>query len=119
MLKIGPETFSRMAAADLDAFVRRLAAFVYANVPGMKDMTEPALVADIHRLKDKAAGFGLKSEGGVAAYVVTAAYLGLDFPEKFAGARQILFSGESEERKAELLGAFTATAFEALAGGRR
>jgi hypothetical protein len=58
--------------------------------------------------------FDIVTEAGVATYVVTAALLGLDFVERFRGARVILMSSEPEERKAKLLEGFTVRLLETL-----
>lgn len=118
MLTISPETFSKVASADLEVFVRKLADFIRQNVPGMSAEPPDRMHAQILALKKDANGYGLRSEQGIAAYAVTAAFLGVNFPERFAGARQILFARETEERKAELLSAFTVTLFDTLAGRR-
>lgn len=118
MLTISPQVFGTFAAADLDAFVARVSTFVKENVPGMANEPDAAMAAQVRRLKDEAATFALKTEQGIVAFIVTAAYLGTDFAERFRGARQILLADESEPRKAELLGAFTATLLEKLEGKR-
>lgn len=118
VLTISPGTFSRMASADLEVFVRKLSDFIRQNVPGMSAEPPDRMRTQILALKKDANSYGLQTEQGIAAYAVTAAFLGVNFPDRFAGARKILFARETEERKAELLSAFTITLFEALAGQR-
>jgi hypothetical protein len=115
MLTISPETFSRMNAVEEDRFVRKLVGFLQASVPSLANEPPADIYAQARLLTQKARSHDMTSEQAVAAFALTAAQLGLDFVERFAGVRQILFSSHSEDEKAKLLEGFTISLFQTLA----
>lgn len=117
MLEISPETFSRISAAEEERFVGKLVTFLLENVPTMKGEPPQAMAAEVRRMIPMARGYNMISERAVTAFVLTAAQLGLDFVDRFAGVRQILFSSHTEDEKADLLEGFTLSLFKTL--GRR
>ena len=118
MLKISPETFSRINAVDQDRYIRKLAGFLQAAVPALAKAPPAEFYAQIQHVMQQARGFDMFSERAVAAFALTAAHLGLDFVDRFAGVRQILFSTHSQDEKAQLLEGFTMSLLKTLATRR-
>jgi len=112
---ISQQTFSDFERGSEDEYVRRLADHLRQTVPGMASEPPAQLHEQIRQLKAQAKTYDMVSEQAVAAFVVTAAHLGLDFVERFRAPRQILFSPRSQEKKAELLKAFTVQLLDTLA----
>lgn len=116
MLEVSPECFEGISAVEEQRFVDRLVAFLRQKVPQMAREPQDAMVAQVRALKADAATFKMKSEQAVAAYVLTGALIGADFVDRFSGARKILFSDNTEEKKADLLEGFTVTLMQKLKG---
>ncbi len=116
MLEVSPECFEGISAVEESRFVDRLVMFLRQNVPQVASEPQDAMVARVRALKADAATYDMKSEQPVAAYVLTGALLGVDFVEKFPGARKILYSKNSEDKKADLLEGFTVTLMQKLKG---
>jgi hypothetical protein len=114
MLKISPDAIEALRQAGERNYILRLGEVVRAALPDLRDEPDATLYPQLQSLVEQARGFGLGSERAVACYVMTGALLGIDFSERFAGAREILTSKDSEERKAELLEGFTVTLFQTL-----
>lgn len=115
MFEISDQTFSTFERAEEEKFVGRMAAFLREKLPYMADEPDEELRGEIRKLKKQANSYGLTTERTVATYVLTAAHLGLDFVDKFDGARKILFRAAGEQRKADLLEAYTLDILEKLA----
>ena len=115
MLKITPDTFAAFTAIEERAFIARLTAFLRDAVPALAGEPPAAMDAQVRLQIEAARNYGMTSERAVAAYVLTAAQLGPDFPDRFAAARDILLTPMVGDRKAEQLEAFTVRLFEALA----
>jgi hypothetical protein len=109
MLEISERTFARLQEPIEQAFLTKLAAFLREKVPSLAKEAPEATVAQCRLLKAQANSYDMHSEQAVAAFAMTAAILGVDFVERFRGARQILWSNEPETRKAKLLEGFTVT----------
>ena len=116
MLQISTTTFGRIAIVEEAKFIDRLIAFLKEFVPGMRGDPPEAMRVTIRDLMQQARSFNMVSEAGVAAYVLTASHLGLDFSERFAGARKILFMDIDEKDKADLLQGFTISLLKVLEG---
>lgn len=118
MLKIAPDTFARINAVDQDRFIRKLAGFLQTAVPALAKEPPAPFYAQIQQLIQQARSFDMVSERAVAAFALTAAHLGIDFVDRFAGVRQILFSTHSQDQKADLLEGFTMSLLKTLATRR-
>lgn len=117
MLKITPESLAQLTAVEERAFLRRLTAMLREAVPALAHEPPAAMDAQVQLQVEAARGYGMTSERAVATYVMTAAQLGIDFPDRFGGARDILTAATSGDRKADRLEAFTLRLFDALAQG--
>ena len=115
MLKITPESLAALTAVEERAFVRRLAAMLRDAVPALANEPAAAMEAQVQLQIEAARSYGMTSERAVATYAMTAAQLGVDFPDQFGGARDILTASTSGDRKADRLEAFTLRLFDALA----
>ena len=107
MLNISDQVMGRFEEQSEQRFIAKLAAFLKAKVPSIASENPSTVFAQCKSLKDKANSFNMRSEQAVAVFGLTAALLGLDFVERFRGARQILYSSAAENHKAELLEGFT------------
>ena len=116
MLEISDHVVSRFEVEAEQRFIAKLAAFLREKVPSLASETPEAMFAQCKLLKDKAFSFDMRSEQAVAAFAITAALLGLDFVERFRGARQILYADTTEDEKAEMLSAFTVILLKRLQG---
>ena len=114
MLSIGPQAFDAFQREAEHDFVVKLGKVLRAEVPSLAAEPEPAFSQQVWNIISRARSFGLASEQTISAYAITAGLLGLDFPDRYRGARQILEGQEHEARKAELLEHFTLALFEAL-----
>lgn len=114
MLEISNQAFSGLKDQTEQRFVAKLAAFLREKVPALASESLEATIVQCKLLKRKANSFDMSSERAVAAFAMTAAVLGLDFVERFRGARQILYADAPEEEKAELLEGFTVTLLDRL-----
>lgn len=115
MLKITPESLAALTAVEERAFVQRLTTMLRVAVPALADEPAAAMAAQVQLQIEAARDYGMTSERAVATYVMTAAQLGVDFPDQFGGARDILLSRSDGDRKADRLEAFTLRLFDALA----
>lgn len=118
MLSFSPGSYAALTEASEQAFVSRLAGVLREAVPSLAKEPDAPFHEQVRILVRHARSFGLTSEQTVGAYAVTAALLGLNFADRFAGARQILLGHETQARKAELLEGFTMALLETLEGGR-
>ncbi len=116
MLEISDQVVSRFEGEAEQRFIAKLAAFLREKVPSLASESPEALHVQCKLLKDKAFSFDMRSEQAVATFAMTAAILGLDFVERFRGARQILYADTPEDEKAELLEGFTVTLLKRLKG---
>ena len=114
MLTISPSTRVAFERVEEDKYIARLSQFLKEKVPAMAAVPPAELHGQLRLLIAQARTFDMVTEAGIAAYSVTAAMLGLDFVERFRGARVILMSSETEERKARLLEGFTVRLLETL-----
>ena len=114
MMEIGPRAFGALQQESERAFVVKLGTVLRTEVPSLAHEPEPEFSRQVESIIRRARDFGLESEQSIGAYAMTAGMLGLDFPDHFAGARQILESSQDEDSKAELLEHFTLAVFEAL-----
>jgi hypothetical protein len=111
---ISPDAFAAFESEAEVAFVAKLAGVLRDAVPALASEPEPAFSATVRLLIDQARGYGLASEQEIGVFAVTAGVLGLDFVDRFAGARQILEGREPPARKADLLEAFTRNLIDTL-----
>jgi hypothetical protein len=116
MLEISGQVVSRFEDEAEQRYIAKLAAFLREKVPSLANEDPAAMTVQCKLLKDKAGSFNMRSEQAVAAFAMTAAVLGLDFVERFRGARQILYADTPEDEKAELLEGFTVTLVQRLKG---
>lgn len=116
MLSISSQTNHALREDAENQFVIKLAAILKREVPEIADEPDSVFYDQVKLVIEQARSYGLRTEQNIGAYAITAGTLGLDFPEKFNGAREILESHEDEDRKAELLEYFTLALFEALEG---
>lgn len=116
MFSISPQAFGAFKRGAEHDFIVRLATVLRDAVPSLAGEPEPGFSEQVRFIVGRARGFGLESEQAIGAFAISAALLGMDFPDRFRGARQILESREDEARKAELLEHFTLALFEALEG---
>lgn len=114
MLKISPRTFARMSEHEEGRFIARLAGFLREKVPGLANEPPAALDHQCRMLAKQARSHDMTSEQAIAAFVMTAAILGVDFVDRFPAVRQILFRPVPQERKAELLQGFTIKLLDTL-----
>lgn len=114
MLTISPKVHRAFQDGAEQEYLLRLGAFLREAVPSLADEPPSTLLPQLRQIISQSRGYGLESEQAIASYAVTAGLLGLDFDSRFPGAGQILHSGESEGRKAELLEGFAVRLFEAL-----
>lgn len=114
MFSVSPEVFRSFESQSETQFIVKLGKVLREAVPDLAQEAAEPFNAQIRLLVEQARSYGLRSEQSIGAFCITAAMLGPDFVDQFAGARQILLSSEPEERKAELLEAFTLNLFEIL-----
>ena len=115
MLTISPQSWDAFGAQAEANFLIKLNRVVRETVPEVASESEPDFTNLLRDVVARARTFGLETEQSIGAYAITAAMLGPDFPERFAGAREILCGHEDEEGKAELLQCFVAALFDTLA----
>lgn len=92
-----PFTFS---SAQLDLlgerielqFIRSLARFLRAEVPGAGDETEASVLSFTQTMVAKAQDYGLLTKRDVAIYVASVCMLGIGFEEHFRPAKTMLTS---------------------------
>ena len=111
---IGPQAFSVFESQAETAFITKLGVVLRDAVPGLASEPEHQFSAQVRLLVDQARSYGLTSEQEIGGFAITAGLLGLDFVDRFPGAREILEGFESPERKVGLLEAFTLNLFEQL-----
>lgn len=114
MLKISPESFAAVSRPGEDAYVARLSALLRDTVPDLASEPAARLDAQVWLQVEAARSFGLISEQAIAAFVMTAAQLGPDFPDRFPAARAILTDAGTDAEKADALERFTLALFDAL-----
>jgi len=114
MFEISPKAFAAFEGKAESEFIERLGHVLRTAVPSLQSEPQPAFFAQLRLLVEQARSFGLCSERAVGGFAITAALLGVDFVDRFPGARQILLGSETGDRKAELLEAFTLNLFEIL-----
>lgn len=114
MFRISNQAYGQFADTAEAAYVRKLADFLRANAPGMATEPDQTLLPQVAHVVQRARDFGFASEREVATFALTAALLGPDFPDNFAGAREILEMKAPASRRAELLQDFTRELFEVL-----
>ena len=114
MLTISPKVQGVFQNQAEQEYLSRLDALLREAVPSLTNEPHSSFQLQLRQIMAQARGYGLESEQGIAAYAVTAGLLGLDFDTRFPGAAEILRSGESDERKADLLEGFAMCLFEAL-----
>lgn len=114
MLSISSQTNDAFANDTENEFALKLANILRREFPALANEPEPAFFNQVKLIIGQARGFGLKTEQTIGAYAITAGTLGIDFPDQFSGAREILEGHEDEDRKAELLEYFTLALFEVL-----
>lgn len=115
MFSVSPDVFRTFESQSETQFVSKLAAVLRETVPELTQEPDEPFFAQVRLLIEQARSYDMRKEQSIGAYCITAAMLGIDFPDQFTGARQILLSSEPEERKAELLEAFTLNLFDILA----
>jgi 16S rRNA G527 N7-methylase RsmG len=103
-----------MRDREEDRFIMKVVAFLQESVPAMQQEDPAKMYGEVRKLKEQAATFDMISERAVATFALTAALLGLDFVDRFDGARQILFRPVDQKRKSELLKAYTLNLLETL-----
>ena len=114
MRDISPQAFAALEATAETAFIAKLGNVVRDALPSLANEPEPAFSAQLRLLVEQARRFGLTTEQEIGGFAMTAGLLGLDFVDRFPGAREILEGHEPPYRKAELLEAFTLNLFEEL-----
>lgn len=114
MFSVSPEVFATFESQTETQFIVKLGKVLREAVPDLRQEPDEPFHAQVRLLVENARSFDMRSEQAIGAFCITAAMLGADFADQFAGARQILASSEPEYRKAELLEAFTLNLFEIL-----
>lgn len=114
MFRISNQAYGQFADAAEAAYIRKLAAFLRANAPGMATEPDETLLPQVAHVVQRARAFGFSSEREVATFALTAALLGADFADQVGGAREILELQDTAARRAELLQDFTRELFEVL-----
>lgn len=107
MLSISPNTFAVFEGEAEIRFLEKLANVMREAVPSLRTEPTATFNPQLRLLVEQARSHGLTSERAIGNYAVTAGLLGVDFADRFPGARQILDGFGKEARKSELLEAFT------------
>ena len=112
--EISLKCFSALAAEEEEKFVSEASAALVNTIPSLASVPAAQLRGQVQALVSQARNFGINSEEDIAVYLATAGLMGLDFPDRFSAAREILEGRESGARKAELLEGLTIAMLKAL-----
>lgn len=108
------DQISAMSCVPGAEFVKQIASLLRDYFDDAANEDSEALLAVSQRQVQKAAGYGLDSQGAAASYVITAWIMGEDFDAEFEAASTQLQSAESQEHKAFWLGEWTEQYLAAL-----
>lgn len=114
MQDISNQAFAAFERESQANFITKACLALRSAIPSLADEPEPAFRQHVVSLVGQARGYGLKSNEEIAIYLTTAGLMGVDFVDRFRGARDILEGRENGGRKAELLESLTLAILEAL-----
>jgi hypothetical protein len=115
MLRISQEAFKAFQDQANATYRRELRALLLESQPSFASIDEVQLDRELAELISHAQAFSIRTRAGIASYVLTAGHLGVDFPDRFPAARQLLEAHEDEETRINRLERFVSGMFAALA----
>lgn len=114
MYNVPASVFGAFEAEETEKYLTELSNFLCDVVPSLAEETQDNMARSLKYILDRARGYGIVSEQGIAKYAISAGILGLNFDTDFPGAGQILRDKMMEQDKVELLENFTLNLLEIL-----
>lgn len=115
MLKISQEVFGVLKGQAAQKHRNEIMMLLRQHLPEFRVVEDALLDQKVSELVVRARSFQIRTRPGIFSYVLTAAYLGSDFPDRFLPTREILEAHEDEEIRMTRLAQFVSGVFAAMA----